>query len=54
MLGIKVPKKEFSDVLLVLKGLQKANPQPKKMADPMMPSILRKLDTSLIMMIHFR
>ena len=29
MLGIKVPKKEFSNVLLVLRGMQKANPQPK-------------------------
>ena len=43
ILEMKVPKKEFSDVLLVLKGMQKANPQPKKLAYPMTPSILRKI-----------
>ena len=40
ILGIKVPKKEFSDVL---RGMQKANLQPKKLAYPMKPSILRKI-----------
>ena len=43
ILGIKVPKKEFSDVLLVLREMQKANPQPKRLAYPMTPSILRKI-----------
>ena len=43
ILGIKIPKKEFSDVLLVLRGMQKANPQPKRLAYPMTPSILRKI-----------
>ena len=42
ILGIKIPKKELSDVLLVLRGMQKANPQPKRLAYPVMPSILRK------------
>ena len=43
MLGMKVPKKEFSDVLLVLRGMQQVNPQPKKLAYPMTLSILKKI-----------
>ena len=43
LLGIKIPKKEFSDVLLVLRGIQKANPQPKRLAYTMLLSIPRKI-----------
>ena len=41
LMGIKVPKKESSEVLLVLKGMKKSNPRPRKLAFPMTPAILK-------------
>ena len=34
ILGIKVPKKEFNEVLLVLKGMEKDSTKSKKLALP--------------------
>ena len=41
--GMEVPKHEFPDVLLVLKGIQKERLIPPKIAHPIMPEILLKI-----------
>ena len=43
LLGVTVPKHEFPDVLLVLKGIKKTSVKAPRIAHPMMPEILLRI-----------
>ena len=47
LMGIHVPKHEFPDVLLVLKGIQRDRKIAPKLGHPMKPSILLKIRDNL-------